>query len=305
MAIRYFKIAGITISYEVDLDWERIQLNPALLPFMVDGSGEDNFVLQRSFVIPKTSAYDLGKRVHNNPPWLVYENTLSGRVYYMGTLPDSQEQPLWTFADFPTDYSEGKVYSHPNQREYCYQVGLQNLSGFPSDSIWLAPLLANRNGVMMHSSAVCLNGKGLVFIGRSEAGKTTTYRMFKQTRDRQSTDVTPLCDETNIIRRLQSGWQVSGTWGHGDESEVSAASSPLKGIFVLKQKPTNSITKINDRTTAIQYLLLTLFRPFMSATWWAKTLEMIDLLVKEIPIYEMSFDKSGGIIQILDAYTRE
>ena len=305
MMKRYFSIAGITICLEADLEWEKIKLNPALLPFVVDGPGQDNFVLQRFFEMPDLSTFNLGSEIYHQPPWAVYQNNTNGHIYYKGILPDNSSTPLWTFADFPLDYTYGKIFNYPSNRDYCNNFYLHNLSGFPSDTIWIAQLMANRCGAIFHSSAATVNGMGLLFIGRSEAGKSTTFRMLQRVRDKHGYPVTLLCDETNIVRRLENGWQVCGTWGHGEESEVSAATAPLKGIFVLKQAASNAITPISDRSLALQYVLLTLFRPFMTGAWWEKALEVVDLLVQEIPIYEMSFDKSGKIIQVLDEFTEQ
>lgn len=301
---KFFNIAGITINYEANLEWEKIQLNPAIQPFLSRGPGIDNFLLQRVFEMPDLSTINLGDAIYNNPPWAIYQNNITGSLYYKGILTEDGTGQLWTFAEFPADYTFGKIYSHPSQRDYYYSAGLHNLSGFSSDSIWLAQLLANRNGAIFHSSAAILNEIGLMFIGRSEAGKTTTFRMLKEARDADGYPVTVLCDETNAVRRLVDGWHVYGTWGHGDESEVSPASAPLRGIFILKQSSTNAIRPIDDRGVVVKYMLMTLFRPFMTAAWWKKMLEIINILVKEIPVYEMYFDKSGKIVEILDEYSK-
>ena len=156
----------------------------------------------------------------------------------------------------------------------------------------------------MHSAAVTLNGQGLMFIGRSEAGKTTTTRMVKDARDKKGAMADILCDETNILRRWKEGWRVHGTWGHGEEEEVSGKSGPLLGIFILKQDKVNTIKPISDKKLILNAILSTVFRPLITVSWWNKAIKIIHQLVEEVQFYQYSFDKSGQIIPVLEALTK-
>ena len=84
-------------------------------------------------------------------------------------------------------------------------------------------------------AAVILNGQGLIFVGHSEAGKSTTAAMLKNVGvgaglvpalegDHKGSplQVEILCDDRNIVRRWEEGWRVHGTWSHGDVPEVSS-----------------------------------------------------------------------------------
>ncbi len=72
-----------------------------------------------------------------------------------------------------------------------------------------------------------INGKGLLFIGHSSAGKTTTIRLLRKATKNQefAASLEILCDDRNIIRRWENGWRVHGTWSHGDIAKVSALST--------------------------------------------------------------------------------
>lgn len=301
---RYFQIAGVTIRFESDLDLDTTQFNPALRPFLVDSPGEDTVLIQRHFVIPDLSTLDLGVEIYRKNPWAVYENKDAGHVYYQGILPDGFASPFWSFADFTSDYAIAKTYVESGFETTIRTHGWQNLTGFPTDNIWLSQLMADRSAIYFHSSATILNGKGLLFIGRSEAGKTTTTRLFQQARDHQIAPISILCDETNIARRWKGGWRVHGTWGHGEEEEVSGRSAPLAGIFVLKQDTKNKIEPLYDKGLILKSLLETIYRPIMTDSWWQKELENLNLLMEEVPIFSMHFDKSGHIISLLDEFTR-
>ncbi|MFC2064444.1 hypothetical protein ACFLXB_05055 [Chloroflexota bacterium] len=303
MNIRYFRVAGITISFETDLNLEEIPFNPAMLPFAVDTPGDDTVTLQRFFEIPDLDNYDLGNKIYRQLPWAIYENQETGHVYYQGITSIDSVPPFWCFADFYEDYSRGKIYNPPHIKDYIEKNGYHSLTGFPSDSLWLAQLLSDRTAVYMHSSAAILNGKGLLFLGRSEAGKTTTVRMLQRARDGEGASVTILCDEANVARRWNDGWHVHGTWRHGEETEVSASSAPLLGIFILKQDQENLIEPIYDHDMILKTILSTMIRPVMTRDWWLKEISVMEQLIKEIPVYLMSFNKSGDIIPMLEELT--
>lgn len=302
---RYFQIGGVTICFEADLDLDATRFKPALMPFSVDHPGDDVVTLQRYFEIPDLSKYDMGVEIYRYFPWIVFANKETGHHYYQLWMPEGNGHQLSYFADFSKDFSLGKVYTLPIMKEQIKTFGLQTLSGFGSDKTWLAELLVFRSAVMMHSAGAVFNGKGLMFIGRSETGKTTITRMLKQARDERHAQVTVLCDETNIARRRNNGWQLHGSWGHGEETEVSGLSAPLAGIFVLKKDASNRITPLCDQGQILRNLLSTMFRPLMTESWWKKALSILEGLVKEIPVYEMHFDTSGEILNMLNAFTTD
>ena len=139
-----------------------------------------------------------------------------------------------------------------------------------------------------------------MFVGHSEAGKTTTTRMLMESGE----DVEILCDDRNIVRRFEDGWRVYGSWSHGDIDQVSAASAPLKAVFFLEQAPENLLLRITDPTDNVKRLLACVIKPFTTLDWWDQTLTAIDALTGEVPCYRMRFTKSGQIVMILKHFLR-
>jgi len=140
------------------------------------------------------------------------------------------------------------------------EEGFHSLSLFPTDQIWLGPLLADRDAVLLHSAAVILNGQGLLFVGPSDAGKSTIVTLLKDAADRakglSSLRAEVLCDDSNTVRKWPrpvsatndgergGEWRVHGTWSHGDVADVSSASAPLRAILFLEQSPRNEIVRL-------------------------------------------------------------
>jgi hypothetical protein len=193
-------------------------------------------------------------------------------------------------AIFNKDYSQGDFY-HKIIDTFSYNW--HSLTFFPTDQVYIAQLLANRKGLYLHSGAVILEGAGLMFIGHSGAGKSTTINMLKDKAE-------VLCDDRNIVRQQHDGFYVYGTWSHGEIPLISPSSAPLKAILFIKQSNNNRLIPLTDRKEIRHRLLTYIIRPFLTADWWDKSIAIIEDIAEQIPCYEMEFDKSGDIVPILE-----
>lgn len=299
---RYFQIAGITVRIESDLDFKTIRFKDELQAFAVDGPGEDNVTFRHHFAIPGLSGKDLGEELYRKPPWAIYRK--KNTWFYCGISPVKHDTSLHRVAVFSADHRHGTFYSDPRSLETILAKGWPSLSLFSTDQIWLGPLLADRQAVLLHSAAAIVNGKGLVFTGHSEAGKSTTMELLKAAHCQLGLHAKILCDDRNVIRLWPDGWKVHGTWSHGTTADVSPASAPLRGILFLKQAPDNQIVAISDRKQIWRHLLATLIRPMVTAEWWHKELNILERIVSEVPCYVMHFDKTGAIVPHLDQLSR-
>ena len=168
----------------------------------------------------------------------------------------------------------------------------------------MARVLADREGCYLHSSGAILDGQGLLFVGHSEAGKSTISKMLT---DQDLTgfgnlsglQIEVLCDDRNIVRRQPEGFWVYGTWSHGEWPVVSASSAPLQAIMFLEQAPENRLIPLDDRREIRKKLLACLIRPFVTADWWEKSLTLVEQMAREVDCYRLRFDRSGAVVDVL------
>ena len=130
---------------------------------------------------------------------------------------------------------EGRIYSDGRrvfpQRRSAFPDALCPPTRFSWPGFWptagvLSPLQWGDHG-----------GQGLLFVGHSEAGKSTTVKMLQGKAE-------ILCDDRNIVRRWPEGFRVHGTWSHGEVPLVSAASAPLSAIFFLHKSKQNRLMRL-------------------------------------------------------------
>jgi len=67
----YFRIAGITVRVESDLDLDTVRFKEELAPFAVAGQGDYNVTLRHFFELPDLKGKDLGKELYRKPPWAI------------------------------------------------------------------------------------------------------------------------------------------------------------------------------------------------------------------------------------------
>jgi hypothetical protein len=322
---RYYRIAEITIQVESDLPITESTFCDTLELFRVDGPGADTVTIHHHFELPDLITLDLSTEVYRKAPWAIYRQ-YDGWLY-LGIAPQADDKMLHRVVLFNHDHTHAQIY---NPRSEIFQNGnVHSLTMFPSDQILIARLLANRQGCYLHSAGAILDGSGMLFVGHSDAGKSTTTRLLmeagdpgiareaianhargKQSPHRKSEITSPqeplpaitveiLCDDRNIVRRRENGWRVYGTWSHGDVPEVSPSSAPLSAICFIEQANENTLTPLTNRKEITRRLLACVIKPFVTADWWHKTLDLIEKMVGEVPCYVMRFDKSGAIVEEL------
>lgn len=285
---RYFRIGGITIQVDSDLPFSDTTFDPKFASFRVEGPGEDTVSIRHHFSLPDLPEEKRGEEVYRKSPWAIYRKERSW--IYTGIPTDGTVSPLHRVAVFSDDHASGRIY---NDQEDSFRKGnLGSLTLFPTDQILIARLLADRAGFFIHSCGAVMDEKGLLFVGHSEAGKSTTARMI-------APHAEILCDDRNIVRRHENGWKVYGTWSHGDVPDVSSRSAPLHAILFIEKSDVNRIVRINDRREIVRRLLACVIRPFVTADWWEKTLTSVEQMAREVPCYRMQFDTSGAIVDEL------
>src|SRR3989339_41866 len=283
----FYQIGGITIQIDSDLEIKGDTFHKKLDPFKVSEPGEDTIYLEHHFALPEIKKEALGKRFYFKAPWSIYKKGDSW--IYLGISPATGEKNLHKVAVFNKDHSRARIY-HKDDRAFC-KGEISSLTLFPTDQILIARLLADREGCFMHACGIVLDGKGLLFVGHSEAGKSTTSLMMKKYGGQI------LCDDRIIIRKHSDGFKIYGTWSHGDVPDISASSAPLNAIFLLEQSKKNEITLLTDKNAIFKKFVTCLIKPFETADWWEKELTLLEQIAKKIPCYRMLFDKSGKIVE--------
>jgi hypothetical protein len=156
---------------------------------------------------------------------------------------------------------------------------------YPADELLFTHYLAHHAlGVEVHGCGLVDPERGgLLFLGHSGAGKSTTSRIWHAHRNPE------ILSDDRIIMRVHDGelWMYGTPW-HGDAGFASPTRARVNRIFILQHGPKNLIRETSG-ATSVGELFARSFPPFHSAEGLANTLKVLNRIVEMTPIYEFQF----------------
>ena len=146
----------------------------------------------------------------------------------------------------------------------------------------------NRNlirfqGLMLHASAIAVDGKAYLFSADSGTGKSTHTRLWQQV---LGTDrVTIINDDKPALRRIQGEWFVFGTPWSGKHGQNRNVQVPLAGICFLERSEENAIAPYTKNDIVFQFLRQT-YR-YKDADYEAELLTLVGNLLETVPVWHL------------------
>lgn len=169
---------------------------------------------------------------------------------------------------------------------------------FPLAELLMINLLARgRLGVELHACGVIdRDHTAYVFAGQSEAGKSTTARLWHK-------EGATILSDDRVVLRLRDGqvW-VYGTPWHGEEEFASPESAPLSKIFVLAHGQENDVRPLTG-VGALAHLFACSFPPFHDKRGMDVTLELLSSIIGCVPCFELSFVPDARVVSFVRAGT--
>jgi hypothetical protein len=223
--------------------------------------------------------------------WKVYRDGARHRFTFsspaLGKLPYKQ-------ATFSADFTTGEV----TLRRACFKDarGIVPLE-YPLDELLLQGLLARGRGAEVHACGIAdASGRGLLFVGQSGAGKTTTARLWEGERG-----ISVLSDDRIILRRVGDRFVMFGTPWHGEALLAEPASAPLAGIFFLAHDAANALVPVHGAAAATR-LFASGFPPFFDREGMGFTLAFFCDLAAEVPCHELRFTPDPRAVELVQSW---
>lgn len=154
--------------------------------------------------------------------------------------------------------------------------------------------LLKYDGLMLHASAVVLDGRAYLFSAPSGTGKSTHTKLWlKVFGDR----ATILNDDKPALRCEDGVWYAYGTPWSGKYDINCNLRAPLAGIAIIERADTNSIEPIAAGTSAILAVLNQTVRP-TSAADRNKLLGLVDCLLARIPVWKLRCNMEEEAVRV-------
>jgi hypothetical protein len=164
--------------------------------------------------------------------------------------------------------------------------------------VLLINYFAQRNqGIFTHSVGIKdVDGRGLLFAGKSGAGKSTTARLWHK-----HSKAMVLNDDRIIVRKVNGKFFIYGSPWHGEFSDYLASridSAPLKRIFFIHHSPENIAAQISPKP-AFNLLYPALFPTFWDKQYLGNIAAFCDDLVKNVSCYSLGFVNNKKVINFV------
>lgn len=142
--------------------------------------------------------------------------------------------------------------------------------------------LMNHRGMLLHSSAVVVDGRAYLFSATSGTGKSTHVKLWLK----QFGDRAVLLNDDKPALRLEDGvWYAYGTPWSGKHDLSSNLRAPVAGIALVERGQTNSISPLGGATAVFRILEQTL-RP-ESAQGKTVLLDLVSELMNSVKVWRL------------------
>lgn len=191
--------------------------------------------------------------------------------------------------DFEVSWTEEEVQNeHSNTTEPFSFDYLESLVVLRK----IAEYLPHKDAFLFHGACISYQGNAYLFAAPSGTGKSTHIRLWKKY---IGNDVGIVNGDKPFISLDSPHPLIHGTPWAGKEHWQKNCSVPLKCICFIRRGTKNTIRK----TSILESLPLLLTQIYMPQTTKAadKTLSLIDLLIKKVPMYLLECDMSEDAVR--------
>jgi hypothetical protein len=239
------EIAGLGLEIRT-LDPEiQIVAEPAHVPFLVNAGGADC-----STVVLAQSPDRVLRRRSGRPSeagciWRLEESEAGHLLTFRSPVCGADP---YLAVEFDEDYRRGygeTLLGGPHLAE-----GRMHPFVYPFDEVVYLARLSRGRGVMVHACGISYRGRGILFLGTSGAGKSTTAELW-QSRE----GATVVSDDRVVVRPDGPGFRIYGTPWHGEASCEEPVSAPLAAVFILEQGPRNCFVEMTPAAAVAQMMV--------------------------------------------------
>lgn len=279
-------VGGISVAVVSEDPALRLRVPEETEPFLVSNGGSDATIRAAWGELREPP---MGSRLFDSGAlWQLYQHDTQYVFRFaspiFGALPYKE-------ASFDPGFTSGRVVL---QSDFFERRDAIDPLEYPLDELLIVNLLAQGRGVELHACGIeDSDGRGLLFLGQSGAGKTTTARLWEKAGIRQI-----LSDDRIILRCLDGQVWMYGTPWHGEAALASPARVPLSGMFFLQKRAANEMTPLRP-AEAVARLLACAFVPFHVPAAMEFTLEFLQTVAGSVPCAELGFFPDGRAVEFV------
>lgn len=145
----------------------------------------------------------------------------------------------------------------------------------------MADYVCEYNRLLMHGSAIAIDGKGYIFTALSGTGKSTHTALLRKLHGENAVMIN---DDKPFLYLAEDKIYVCGSPWMGKHGIGSNISVPLEGIFFLRRSEDNVLEQLSAEN-ALTLLVSQCHRP-VQADKMMFTLDLLDQVLTRVPLYD-------------------
>lgn len=145
----------------------------------------------------------------------------------------------------------------------------------------MADYVCEHNRLLMHGSAIAIDGKGYIFTALSGTGKSTHTALLRKLHGENAVMIN---DDKPFLHIAEDKIYVCGSPWMGKHGIGSNISVPLEGIFFLRRSEDNVLDQLSVED-ALTLLVSQCHRP-VQADKMMFTLDLLDQILTRVPLYD-------------------
>lgn len=197
----------------------------------------------------------------------------------------------YCIAVFKPEFRNGDVYYRVFPHSEARGTHLPHPLTFPLFHLLMISFLAQGYGVLVHACGIDDGGRGLLFPGSSNNGKTTMARLWQD-------EAFILNDERIVLRQREGRLWIYGTPWHGEYDKISPRGVPLDKVFFLRHAEANSVQRWEGASAASK-LLTHCFQPYWDPAGMDFILNFCTGVVESVPCCELNFVPDKCVVDFI------
>lgn len=146
----------------------------------------------------------------------------------------------------------------------------------------IAEAVLDHDILLVHGSAVAVDGRGYLFLAPSGTGKSTHTRLWREFFGDRAEMIN---DDKPLLRLEENQILVCGTPWNGKHRLGTNKNVPLQGLCILRRGKENKIRRVSAKE-AYADVLRQIYRPLADREKMEKTMELMDKILR-LPLYYM------------------
>lgn len=293
-SMRYFQLAGLNIG----IDYENELIDQKLKPFQTQPVQKTDMIIR----IKKADsiARPEGELLLNAGQFLwmrrpgqdgVTIHLAEGRDESKNIL-TLEASPDWSRVDINIrkDHYVVRESGGDSCEDYC--------NPFILCGIAFRNLIINHEGLVIHSSSIAFDGKGILFTAPSGTGKSTHVRLWRET---FGNDVTVVNDDTPAVRFTDGIPMLFGTPWSGSPGIYTNTHVPLKAIVELERSDENRIRKLRP-LEALPVLMSRSLLPYYDEKMMDVACGLVERLLEQAEVYKLGCRPDKDAVELVRRY---